>query len=36
VEAPLTDWLREAFDSSALVAAKAKGKEHKKHKKHKK
>src|SRR5215471_1212270 len=36
VEAPLTDWLREAFDSSELLGAKPKGKEHKKHKKHKK
>jgi hypothetical protein len=33
VEAPLTDWLREAFDSSQFLGAKPKGKEHKKHKK---
>jgi hypothetical protein len=33
VEAPLTDWLREAFESSAQLS---KGKEHKKHKRHKK
>ena len=36
VEAPLTDWLREAFDSSELRAAKAKGKKHTKHMKPKK
>ena len=34
VEAPLTDWLREAFDSSEHLSAKPKGKEHKKQKKH--
>ena len=35
-EAPLTDWLREAFDSSEHLSATAKNKERKKHKKLKK
>jgi len=40
VEAPLTDWLREAFETSGHLGktkpAKKNGKEHKKHKRHKK
>jgi uncharacterized protein DUF5655 len=40
VEAPLTDWIREAFERSAQLSkskpATKTGKEHKKHKRHKK
>jgi hypothetical protein len=36
VEAPLTDWLREAFDNCGQsLAPKKNGEEHKKHKRHK-